>query len=141
MTNWERSSRRRGQPWVRNFINESKVDAFGLFTGQVGYAANNVLFYLKGGAAVVSDNSRVLDPTRTFVVATTNDSTRWGATVGAGIEFGFAPNWSVGVEYDHIFLEDRTHTFLNNGVLAPAGVMFGTDSISLDVDLVSVRVN
>ena len=51
-------------PWVRNFINESKVDAFGLFTGQVGYAAKNVLFYLKGGAAVVSDNSRVLDPTR-----------------------------------------------------------------------------
>jgi outer membrane immunogenic protein len=100
-----------------------------------------VLFYLKGGAAVVSDNSRVLDPTRTFVVATTKDSTRWDATVGAGIEFGFAPNWSIGVEYDHIFLEDRTHTFLNNGVLAPAGVMFDTDSISQDVDLVSVRVN
>jgi outer membrane immunogenic protein len=96
---------------------------------------------IRGGAAVVSDNSRVLDPTRTFVVATTDDSTRWGATVGAGIEFGFAPNWSVGVEYDHIFLEDRTHSFLNNGVLAPAGVMFGTDSISLDVDLVSGRVN
>ena len=27
----------------------SKVDAFGLFTGQIGYAANNVLFYVKGG--------------------------------------------------------------------------------------------
>jgi hypothetical protein len=38
-------------------------------------------------------------------------------------------------------LEDRTLSFLNNGVLAPAGVMFGTDSISLDVDLVSGRVN
>jgi outer membrane immunogenic protein len=33
----------------------SKVDAFGLFTGQVGWAANNVLFYVKGGAAVTAD--------------------------------------------------------------------------------------
>ncbi len=37
------------------FTNQSKVNAFGLFTGQVGYAFNNVLFYVKGGAAVTSD--------------------------------------------------------------------------------------
>src|SRR4029079_15406656 len=28
-------------------INESRIDAFGLITGQVGWAANNVLFYVK----------------------------------------------------------------------------------------------
>ena len=38
--------------------NESrKIDAFGLFTGQVGYAVNNVLLYVKGGAAVTSRSS------------------------------------------------------------------------------------
>src|SRR3954466_5716861 len=37
------------------FVNNSKSDAFGLFTGQVGYAANNVLLYVKGGAAVTAD--------------------------------------------------------------------------------------
>src|SRR4051812_34370332 len=37
------------------FYNQSRIDAFGLFTGQVGYAANNVLFYVKGGAAVTAD--------------------------------------------------------------------------------------
>src|SRR3954471_17054744 len=31
----------------------TRVDAFGLITGQVGYAWNNVLGYVKGGAAVV----------------------------------------------------------------------------------------
>src|SRR6186997_224445 len=36
-------------------VNRSRIDAFGLFTGQVGYAANNVLFYVKGGAAL-TDN-------------------------------------------------------------------------------------
>src|SRR6185437_9659836 len=30
----------------------SRIDAFGLFTGQVGYAWNNALLYVKGGAAV-----------------------------------------------------------------------------------------
>src|SRR5579864_3267120 len=33
-------------------FNQSRVDAFGLITGQVGYALNNVLLYVKGGAAV-----------------------------------------------------------------------------------------
>jgi hypothetical protein len=35
--------------------NESKVEAFGLFTGQVGYDWNNALLYVKGGAAVTSE--------------------------------------------------------------------------------------
>jgi hypothetical protein len=33
----------------------SKLQAFGLFTGQIGYAWNNVLLYAKGGAAVVDN--------------------------------------------------------------------------------------
>jgi hypothetical protein len=35
--------------------NRSTIDALGLFTGQVGYAWNNVLWYVKGGAAVTND--------------------------------------------------------------------------------------
>ena len=34
--------------------NQTKIDAIGLFTGQVGYAWNNVLLYVKGGAAVTT---------------------------------------------------------------------------------------
>ena len=118
------------------FANESRTDAFGLFTGQVGWAANNVLFYVKGGAAVTSDRFRIRDIPTGIVVATTGDDTRWGASVGAGVEFGFAPNWSAGVEYNHLFMQDR-----NYGFITPAGVAFGADRISQDVDLVTVRVN
>jgi hypothetical protein len=32
-----------------------------MFTAQVGYAANNALFYLKGGAAVTGDRFRSLN--------------------------------------------------------------------------------
>ena len=35
--------------------NQTKIDAFGLFTGQIGYAWDRALFYVKGGAAV-TDN-------------------------------------------------------------------------------------
>jgi outer membrane immunogenic protein len=113
----------------------SKIDAFGLLTGQVGYAWNNALFYVKGGAAVVGDKYN------TTVIATNvlNDSasgTRWGGTIGAGLEFGFAQNWSVGVEYDHMFLGRHDVTFTT-----PAGAFSTTESIRQDVDMGTVRLN
>jgi len=123
------------------FNNQSKIDAFGLFTGQVGYAWNNVLLYVKGGGAVTADRFNVTTTVGNLVAATTGDQTRWGGTIGAGVEFSFAPNWSAGVEYDHLFMQDKTTAFLNNGVVGPAGTVFGTDRIRQDVDLVTVRVN
>jgi outer membrane immunogenic protein len=116
--------------------NDSKIDAFGLITGQVGWAANNVLFYVKGGAAVTADRFRIVDIPTGAVVGTTGDDTRWGGVVGAGLEFGFAPNWTAGVEYNHLFMQDRTHTFVD-----AAGAFFAADRIRQDVDLVTVRVN
>lgn len=115
--------------------NRSRIDSFGLLTGQVGYAWNNALLYVKGGAAVVGDKYD------TTVIATgvLNDSareTRWGAAVGVGLEYGFAPNWSVAVEYDHMFLGDRDLTFTT-----PAGAFNATSNIRQDVDLVTARIN
>jgi outer membrane immunogenic protein len=116
--------------------NESRVDAFGLFTGQVGYAANNVLFYLKGGAAVTSDRFRTFAAGTNILTSSTGDDTRWGAVVGVGLEYGFAPNWSAAIEYDHLFMQDRTYAFIT-----PGGIFAGNDRIRQDVDLVTVRVN
>jgi outer membrane immunogenic protein len=115
-------------------VNRSRLDAFGLFTGQVGYAVNSALFYVKGGAAVVADRNDIL--TNNLVVATAPGDNRWGGTLGAGVEFGFAPNWSVGVEYDHLFIGNRTATFNT-----PAGVIFTNDRVRGDTDLVTARVN
>lgn len=113
----------------------SRLRAFGLFTGQVGYAWNNILLYVKGGAAVV-DNRHFHTFTANNVLINSTDDTRWGATVGVGMEVGFAPNWSVGVGYDHIFLGRDTHNF----AAAPAGVAT-SNSIDQDVDMVTVRLN
>lgn len=47
--------RQQRQPVQLAFTDRSRVDAFGLFTARVGYAFNNVLLYVKGGAAVAAD--------------------------------------------------------------------------------------
>ena len=115
--------------------NQSRIDAFGLFTGQVGYAANNVLLYVKGGAAVTSDKYRSYTIATNTIAGSTGDDSRWGGVVGVGLEYGFAPNWSAAIEYDHMFMQDRTYTFNT-----PAGALLGTDRVRQDVDLVTVRV-
>jgi outer membrane immunogenic protein len=68
---------------------------------------------------------------------------RWGAVVGTGLEYGFAPNWSVGIEYNHLFMDRSDVTLTSQGVLAgiPAGSPFRTDSIRNDVDMVTARIN
>ena len=114
----------------------SKIDAFGLFTGQVGYAANNVLLYVKGGAAVTADRYNINTTATNVLLATSNDDTRWGGVVGVGLEYGFAPNWSAAIEYDHLFMQDQTSSFRT-----PGGAFFSNERIRQDVDLITVRVN
>jgi outer membrane immunogenic protein len=114
-------------------FNRSRVDAFGLITGQIGYAWNNTLFYVKGGGAVTGDKYDAFSGTSGLIIAAANE-TRWGGTVGAGLEFGFAPNWSVGVEYDHLFMGSRNVTLT-------APLFSETEHITQDVDIGLVRVN
>jgi outer membrane immunogenic protein len=120
--------------------NETRIRSFGLLTGQIGYAIDRTLLYVKGGGAVAGEQLRSLVTATNGLGANVVNDTRWGATVGAGLDYAFAPNWSVGVAYDHIFLGNRDTTFVSNGVLAPVGATFG-ERIRQDIDLVTVRVN
>ena len=114
-------------------VNQTKIDAIGLITGQVGYAWNNVLWYVKGGAAVT--HSKFTGFAAGLVIDTT-DQARWGGAVGTGVEVGFSPDWSVGVEYDHLFMGTPSPIFSG-----PLGLFTRTDSIKQDVDMATVRVN
>jgi outer membrane immunogenic protein len=116
--------------------NRTKIDAFGLFTGQIGYAFNNVLLYVKGGGAVTDNKFEGLAFGTVF---DRNEETRWGGTVGAGLEFAFAPNWSAAVEYDHLFMDTNNRQFTS--VFPIGGINTRNDDIKQDADLVTVRVN
>jgi outer membrane immunogenic protein len=115
--------------------NRTKLDAFGLFTGQIGYAWNNALLYVKGGAAVTDNRYEGLSTATGALFDSASDS-RWGGTVGVGLEYGFAPNWSAAVEYDHLFMGTNNYT-----LLTPVGTTVRSDDIKQDADLVTVRLN
>ncbi len=128
-----------GTPLAGVLTNRTKIDAIGLFTGQVGYAWNNVLWYVKGGAAVTDNKYDGLVTATNFVLDSASE-TRWGGTVGTGIEVGFAPGWSVAFEYDHLFMGHSNNTFTTS--LVP-GILLSTraDRVGQDVDMGTVRVN
>jgi len=120
------------------FSTRTKTDGIGLLTGQIGWAWwNTALFYVKGGAAVTSNRFSILD-TPTGAELASASSTRWGGAVGVGWEWGFAPNWSAGLEYDHLFMGDSNNSF---SVANPALAAVLNSRITQDVDMVAVRVN
>ena len=97
---------------------------------------------MKGGAAVTSDKYQGT-LTTTGVLFDSASETRWGGVIGTGFEVGFAQNWSLGLEYDHLFMGNHSLNFTSTGVLAgiPAGSLFRTDTIHQDVDMVTARIN
>jgi outer membrane immunogenic protein len=114
------------------FVDHSRLNALGLFTGQAGYAWKDALLYAKAGAAVA-------DLRWESAVDTTHyerEKVRWGATVGAGLEYGFAPNWSIGLEYDHLFLARHDESLSVGPCCTPFSARVGGD-----VDLVTARIN
>jgi outer membrane immunogenic protein len=119
------------------FSTRTTTDGIGLFPGQIGYAWNAALLYVKGGAAVTSNRFSILDSLTGFEFASAS-ATRWGGVVGVGFEYGFAPNWSVGLEYDHLFMGDANNSF---SVVNPINAAFLNNRISQDVDMVTVRFN
>jgi outer membrane immunogenic protein len=126
------------------FTYQSKVDALGLFTGQAGYAWNNALFYVKGGAVVAADKYN-RSSTVTGIVFDQTSETRLGGVAGAGIEYGFARNWSVALEYDHLFMGSDSKTFISTGMgagnLVPAGGIGRILNIGQNADMVTARIN
>ena len=93
---------------------------------------------MKGGAAVTDNRYEGLTAGSGLVVDRASD-TRWGGAIGAGVEFGFAPNWSAAVEYNHLFMGTNNYAFTS--VVAPVGINTRNDDIRQDADMVNVKVN
>jgi outer membrane immunogenic protein len=105
-----------GYPCVVNF-NARIGDWYATLAGRLGVTANalnaswsnQVLLYVKGGAAVTQvSSSEVSTGTTGFAVNVApftfsgNNSTIWGWVAGAGIEWAINRNWSVKAEYEFL---------------------------------------
>jgi outer membrane immunogenic protein len=122
-------------PFVSTTTIRSKELA--LATGRLGYAANNWLFFVKGGAAWAYNSSTGVGTLTNGTFVNTNFSSldRSGWTAGGGVEWGFKPNWSAKIEYDHVDFGSATAAVnTSNGLTALV-------SSSNRVDLVKAGVN
>lgn len=82
----------------------SNTEWLGTARVRVGYAQDNWLFYGTGGAALLSSQANgnsVAGITcgTAGVLQCTGSGVRPGIAAGAGIEYGFTPNWSAKFEY------------------------------------------
>jgi len=116
--------------------NKSTIPWLATLTGRIGFTATpSMLVYAKGGGAWVRDN---ISGTLTGFGPISNSSyTPSGWTVGGGLEWMFARNWSVFLEYDYLGFGTKTATF-NNLVLPPATFPI---SVTQNVQMAIVGVN
>jgi len=102
----------------------SKTEWFGTATARLGFAWDRVLLYSKGGAAVRHFKYGVDDTSVagifTSVTSFRGSDTRFGWTVGAGVEWAVWDNLSAKVEYDYLGFPNRPVAL--DPVVAPAGI-------------------
>jgi outer membrane immunogenic protein len=92
----------------------ARIEETALLTGRIGHAWGPWLAYAKGGLAYAHERYVFNTP---GVLDTIVDRNRWGWTVGGGVEYGFAANWSAKLEYNFIDFGTERLSFV-----APAGV-------------------
>jgi outer membrane immunogenic protein len=104
---------------------------------RVGYAVNNWLFFTTGGVVLLGAETNLtsvggVNPcaTVTTIAGTPGILTchgfdkRIGGTLGAGVEYGFTPNWSAKIEYRYIAAASLELSQVNQ-VLAGINYRFG----------------
>ncbi len=82
------------------YVYSNNQRGLGSATGRIGYTWGPALLYAKGGYAY-SDHSDALTFAGVPVGYGLNGSHRDGYTVGAGLEYMFAPSWSAKAEYQY----------------------------------------
>jgi outer membrane immunogenic protein len=114
---------------------------FATATARLGFLVTpSVLLYGKGGAAWVNEKMD-WDSFGVFQASTGND-TRTGWDAGAGLEWMFAPSWSLWVEYDHMDFGTKNTTFSGSSIVGPFVIPFSFDEqIKQSIDKVLVGVN
>ena len=104
------TSNNNGVLFPGNTLVTSKNDQLGSVTGRLGYTWGPALLYAKGGYAWRDNNNLGVAVAGVPTTFTTDGSHNNGYTVGAGLEYMFAPNWSAKAEYQYYNFGNTTFT-------------------------------
>ncbi len=133
MYNW--ADLKGSSPIVPGFSAGSDIDWLASVTGRLGYTWGSTLLYVKGGGAWTRSD----EWTRNDILGTLNSAARIdrsGYTVGVGLEYLFAPNWSAKVEYNYYDFGSKTATLVDG-----AGLPVDVINSKFDIHTVKAGVN
>jgi outer membrane immunogenic protein len=124
---------------VPTFVSQNKTKDMFTVTARVGYLlAPQVLAYVKGGGAFARTDHDISGVATFFVSENANGVNRQGWTVGGGLEWMFAPGWSVFGEYNYMDFGQKDIPF----ILGPgAGTSADVVRTKLEVQQALVGVN
>jgi outer membrane immunogenic protein len=117
------ASNNNGVIFPGGFVYNNDQRALGSVTGRLGYTWGPALLYVKGGYAY-SDNNDSVTLAGAPAAFGFSGGHRDGYTVGGGLEYMFAQNWSAKIEYQ--YYDFGTSSFTTPVALAPFG-SFRTD--------------
>jgi len=118
------SNNNNGRLFPGGVLVTSKNNELGSVTGRVGYTWGPALLYGKGGFAFRDNNNFGVTVAGVPAGFTTNGKRQDGYTVGAGLEYMFAPSWSAKAEYQYYNFGSTTFT---TGPPAIVGTRFKDD--------------
>src|SRR5689334_23690514 len=114
-----------------------KEDFLASVTGRLGYAFNDTLWYVRGGAAWTHDRWNLSNTANSFLYGNTIvGQSRTGWTIGGGVEWAFLPNWTAFVEYD--FYDFGSKNLVSN---VPFDDTYNLHSGRQNVNVVKVGLN
>jgi len=110
----------------------ANTDQLGSVTGRLGYTWGPTLLYAKGGYAWRNNDNISVTTAGLAAPFTTSGDRKDGYTVGAGLEYMFAPNWSAKVEYQYYNFGNTT---FNTGPADIVGARFRDDEHTVKAGL------
>jgi outer membrane immunogenic protein len=105
-------------------------DQLGSVTGRLGYTWGPALLYAKGGYAWRGNDNIGVSVAGLPAAFTTSGNQKNGYTVGGGLEYMFAPNWSAKAEYQYYNFGNTTFT---SGPANIVGAKFRDDEHTVKV--------
>jgi outer membrane immunogenic protein len=118
-----------------NQSNSVQTDWFGTARAKLGWAQNNWLLYATGGLAYgrVKTSGSWVAPATSFSYAGSDDATKIGWAVGAGLDYGLTRNWTIGAEYLYIDLGNSSHTMTTTNGFAQLTTFTVTNHVASQI--------